>query len=176
MKLIGRLVMEFSSCNLPKPKIFYPQQLRSTDHMLQMFFLGAHFHQIKLGRCDAVMPTMFEHCWVCAQLHQAILRTPRKCLKTSARRQGPSRWPNALKTSRLGRWVYEHGGIQLGFLSTKTYQENPRNIKHSEVMAMVHEVHKFIILLGGLEHVYFFHSVGNVIFPTNPSLHHFSEG
>jgi hypothetical protein len=30
-------------------------------------------------------------------------------------------------------------------------------------------------LVGGLEHVFFFHSVGNVIIPTD-ELHHFSEG
>jgi hypothetical protein len=30
-------------------------------------------------------------------------------------------------------------------------------------------------LVGGLEHVLFFHSVGNVIIPTD-ELHHFSEG
>ena len=35
--------------------------------------------------------------------HQAILRMPRKCLKSSARRLGPWRWPNALKMSPLGR-------------------------------------------------------------------------
>jgi hypothetical protein len=30
-------------------------------------------------------------------------------------------------------------------------------------------------LVGGLQHFYFFHSVGNVIIPTD-ELHHFSEG
>jgi len=38
-----------------------------------------------------------------------------------------------------------------------------------------HHYHYMGILLGGLEHFLFFHSVGNVIIPTD-ELHHFSEG
>ena len=54
-------------------------------------------------------------------------------------------------------WMFPEGGLE-------------RGCGHNWIKSM-----KWTVLVGGLEHLFFSHSVGNVIIPTD-ELHHFSEG
>ena len=78
----GRQVMEVVKTCIPlkKPSTFTP----------------SNWHQLTSTAWDLEIRSSLG-AW-----HQATLRMPRKCLKSSARRLGPLRWLNALKTSPLG--------------------------------------------------------------------------
>ena len=72
----------------------------------------------------------------------------------------------------MGAWTWGH--------STGMVFSAPRHTKKTQETSSIRRLWftKFtnsIILVGGLEHFLFFHSVGNVIIPTD-ELHHFSEG
>jgi len=63
--------------------------------------------------------------------------------------------------------ILDDSSLMLGFSNPGKIRRN-RAIQHHKTIAMFR-------MIGGLEHVLCFHSVGNVIIPTD-EVHHFSDG
>ena len=159
--------MEFSSCNLPKhftpsnwDQLIICFRIFSSDQAGEVWCRDAHHVGTLLGLCP-VAPGYSAN----AQKVSQDLRASPGPIAVAERIEDVATWTLGLCT-----WGHSTGMVFSAPRHTKKIQETS-SIRRLWFTKFTNS----IMLVGGLEHVLFFHSVENVIIPTD-ELHHFSEG